>query len=78
MGRWFGGTRGLYEHCGWCEEPILYGEEPVAVTPNTEKAEASGVEVRQSDVMLVLCSSCGGRLDADSRRRDLRDRRRGM
>ena len=75
MDGWFGGGKGVYERCGWCEAPIRYGEESVTVTLNTEKAEEEAVEVLRSDVLLVLCLPCGGGLDEGSLRRDLDDRR---
>ncbi len=62
--------RRLYENCGRCEKPIRYGKESVTV-PEHGGGGASGAEVPDSDVLLVLCESRGDLLDMSSSWRNL-------
>lgn len=66
----------VYDHCGWCGREIRYGDTSVSISMNVERAdERAGIEVMQSDVLLVLCESCGNTLGADSLRRTLDSQR---
>jgi uncharacterized protein with PIN domain len=57
-----GGPEGVYDRCDWCGAEIL----------NAERTDGQQViEVLQSDMLLVLCESCGNSLDADALRQTL-------
>jgi len=67
-----GGPENVYEHCAWCGREIRYGDVSVSIAVNVERAdEQEGIEVMQSDLVLVLCESCGSRLDTDRLRHAL-------
>lgn len=70
-----GGSKELYEHCGWCGRDILYGDTSVTVNLNTERFDGTAVEVLNSDVLLMLCAPCGSRLDAGALRQALEAQR---
>ncbi len=65
----------MYEHCGWCGCQISYGDTTATVNLNTERAGETGVEVLDSEVVLILCAECATRLDSGTLRRVLEDSR---
>jgi hypothetical protein len=70
------GVENVYESCGWCGREIRYGDVAVSVNLNVERAdEQAGVEVIQSQMVLVLCASCGNGLDAGTLRQALETQR---
>lgn len=66
------GARAGYERCGHCGRDIRVGDGYVAVTLSRERFDGGAVTVEGSEVLLLLCSPYGGRLDAGALGREMR------